>query len=97
MGAMNQSDAAVAATRPQDFAGVTQIQQQLHAQWNEGIRAGARTYGYTVAEYYDAMINSDGTQNAALFAIDRVHPNGAGYAVMWGVLAPLLNVSTHAH
>jgi alpha-L-fucosidase len=97
MAVASGADVIVGTLPPQDFAGVTQIQQQLHAQWNEGIRAGARTYGYTVVEYYDAMVNADGTQNAGLFALDRVHPNGAGYAVMWAVLAPLLNGSTHAH
>ena len=97
MAVASGADVIVGTLPPQDFAGVTQIQQQLHAQWNEGIRAGAPAYGYAVAEFYDAMVNADGTQNAGLFADDRVHPDGAGYAVMWAVLAPLLNVSTHAH
>jgi hypothetical protein len=97
MAVASGADVIVGTLPPQDFAGVTQTQQQLHAQWNEGIRTGAPAYGYTVAEFYDAMVNADGTQNAGLFAADRVHPDGAGYAVMWAVLAPLLNASTHAH
>jgi lysophospholipase L1-like esterase len=97
MAVASGADVIVGTLPPQDFPGVTQMQQQLHAQWNEGIRAGAAAYGYTTAEFYAAMVNADGSQNAGLFAVDRVHPNGAGYGVMWAVLAPLLNVSTHAH
>lgn len=47
-------------------------------------------YGYTVADYYDSLILPDGTQNKSLF-LDGIHPNAAGYDVMWKVLKPLLN------
>lgn len=57
--------------------------------FNQQLIALAQADGYLYADYYDAMINADGTQNTALF-MDYVHPNAAGYAVMWAVLAPLL-------
>lgn len=57
--------------------------------FNPKIIALAQANGYLYADYYDAMINADGTQNTSLFK-DVVHPNPAGYAVMWKVLAPLL-------
>lgn len=47
-------------------------------------------YGYPIVDYYDAFILPDGTQNGALF-LDGIHPNKAGYAVMWKVLSPLLD------
>lgn len=62
----------------------------VHAAWNAEVRAGALTYGYAIAEYESALERPDGSQNMALFAADGVHPNSAGYAVMWTVLAPLL-------
>jgi lysophospholipase L1-like esterase len=57
--------------------------------FNQQLMALARASGYLYADYYDAMLAPDGTQNTALFT-DAVHPNTAGYAVMWSVLAPLL-------
>jgi lysophospholipase L1-like esterase len=48
------------------------------------------SYGYTVADYYRAMVNADGSQNENLFMSDRIHPNSAGYAAMWNVLRPVL-------
>lgn len=65
-------------------------QEALHAQWNSEIRAGAEVYGYTVADYYPAMLLENGAQNPALFLPDGVHPVAAGYAVMWDVLEPVL-------
>jgi lysophospholipase L1-like esterase len=58
--------------------------------FNQQLIALAQANGYLYADYYDAMINSAGTQNTALFA-DYVHPNAAGYAVMWSVVAPLID------
>jgi acyl-CoA thioesterase-1 len=57
--------------------------------FNQQLMTLAAANGYLYADYYDAMINAAGTQNTALF-MDYVHPNAAGYAVMWSVLAPLI-------
>lgn len=65
-------------------------QQATHAYWNETIRTSAAAYGYTVADYYPAMILRDGRQNPVMFCADGVHPTSAGYAVMWQVLAPMV-------
>jgi lysophospholipase L1-like esterase len=56
---------------------------------NQQLIALAQQEGYLYADYYDEMLAADGTQNTALF-MDEVHPNPAGYAVMWKVIAPLL-------
>lgn len=60
------------------------------AQWNADLRVMARAYGYGVADYYDAMLMPDGSQNTALFISDFTHPNQAGYSVMWRILQPLM-------
>jgi lysophospholipase L1-like esterase len=49
----------------------------------------AQANGYLYADYFDVMINPDGSQNQSLF-VDGLHPNAAGYAKMWAVVAPLL-------
>jgi lysophospholipase L1-like esterase len=36
------------------------------------------------------MAKSDGSSNQDLFLPDHIHPNAAGYSVMWGVLRPVL-------
>jgi lysophospholipase L1-like esterase len=46
--------------------------------------------GYVVADYYSAVLNSDGSSNQSLFISDHIHPNADGYAVMWSVLRPVL-------
>lgn len=56
---------------------------------NQQLIALAQANGYLYADYYDEMLAPDGTQNGALF-VDAVHPNAAGYAVMWKVIEPLL-------
>jgi lysophospholipase L1-like esterase len=50
----------------------------------------ARSEGYLYADYYDAMLTIDGVADPSLLIYDGLHPNPAGYAVMWNVLAPLL-------
>lgn len=57
--------------------------------FNQQLMSLAKESGYLYADYYDAMLSPGGAQNTALF-MDAVHPNTAGYAVMWSVLAPLL-------
>jgi len=47
-------------------------------------------HGYGLADYFGAMVNADGSQNASLFDSDGIHPNAAGFSVMWGVLEPIL-------
>jgi lysophospholipase L1-like esterase len=60
--------------------------------WNADLRSMAASYGYRVADYYSAMILSNGDENTALFYVDGIHPISAGYAVMWQVLQPVLPV-----
>jgi lysophospholipase L1-like esterase len=50
----------------------------------------AQQNGYLYADYYDEFLNPDGTVNDSLF-LDGLHPNPAGYALMWKVVAPLIN------
>jgi lysophospholipase L1-like esterase len=50
--------------------------------FNAQIVMMANASGYPVADYYDALILPDGTQNSALF-LDGTHPNRAGYHAMW--------------
>lgn len=45
--------------------------------------------GYTYADYFHAMLLSDGTEDFSLY-VDGVHPNDAGYAKMWAVIEPLI-------
>jgi lysophospholipase L1-like esterase len=66
-----------------------QIGQAEYLAWNKAVIAGAKSYSYAVADYYDAML-LNGSQNASLFKSDGTHPNAAGYAVMARVLQPLL-------
>jgi lysophospholipase L1-like esterase len=49
----------------------------------------AQENGYLYADYYDVMVNADGTTDDSLFT-DHIHPNPLGYARMWAVLSPLL-------
>lgn len=50
----------------------------------------AQSKGYLYADYYDGFLNPDGSVNTTLLA-DGLHPNADGYAVMWKVIAPLIN------
>jgi len=49
----------------------------------------AQANSYLYADYYDEFLTADGTANNSLL-YDGLHPNAAGYAVMWGVISPLL-------
>jgi lysophospholipase L1-like esterase len=60
--------------------------------FNQQLITLAKENGYLYVDYYDEMINADATQNTTLF-MDVVHPNAAGYAVMWKALAPLVQES----
>ncbi len=63
--------------------------QPIFALWRSEILAGAKVYGYKVANYYPLMVLANGRQNSALF-VEDVHPTSAGYAIMWAVLKPLI-------
>jgi lysophospholipase L1-like esterase len=39
----------------------------------------ASAHGYLLADYYSAMVNSDGSSNQKLFLSDHIHPNADGY------------------
>jgi acyl-CoA thioesterase I len=58
--------------------------------FNTQLRLLASAHGYTVVDYYPAMVNPDGSSNENLFISDHIHPNADGYAVMWSVLRPVL-------
>lgn len=59
--------------------------------FNVQLRALAAAYGYVVVDYYSVMVNPDGTQNQGLFVpADLIHPNVAGYHIMWTMLKPAL-------
>lgn len=58
--------------------------------FNDQIIQLAQQNGYLYADYYDEFLNQDGTGNDSLY-LDGLHPNAAGYAVMWKVVAPLIN------
>lgn len=72
-----------------DFANTTQ-ESKVVTNFNSEVILTGLDYGYPIVDYYDALILPDGTQNGALF-LDGIHPNKAGYAVMWKVLSPLLD------
>jgi lysophospholipase L1-like esterase len=57
--------------------------------FNQDLIKIAQENGYLYADYYDVMVNADGTTDDTLFA-DHIHPNNLGYARMWAVLSPLL-------
>lgn len=58
--------------------------------WNTSIKALAAMYGYGTVDYHTATLSADGTQDMTLFIADHIHPNDAGYALMWNVLKPEL-------
>jgi lysophospholipase L1-like esterase len=57
--------------------------------FNQQLIELARTNGYLYADYYDQFVTTDGQVDTSLL-IDGLHPNAAGYAKMWAVIAPLL-------
>lgn len=48
---------------------------------NEWLKSYAATQSVTYLDYYDAMVGPDGGMKPGI-AIDGVHPNAAGYAIM---------------
>jgi lysophospholipase L1-like esterase len=57
--------------------------------FNQELVQIARENGYLYADYYDVMLNANGTTDDSLFK-DHIHPNDSGYARMWAVIAPLI-------
>jgi lysophospholipase L1-like esterase len=57
--------------------------------FNQDLSQLAQENGYLYADYYDVMVNADGTTDDSLF-VDHIHPNALGYARMWAVIGPLL-------
>lgn len=74
---------------PTDYSNPNLNLQEIRS-FNQELIQLARENGYLYADYYDVMVNPDGTTNDSLFK-DHIHPNAAGYAVMWTVISPLLN------
>lgn len=69
----------------------SQVQMdQVIYYFNGRVTYYATINGYQLADYHAAMVNPDGSQNTALFDLDGMHPNAAGYAVMWSVAQPLI-------
>lgn len=59
--------------------------------FNTELRALAAGFGYSVADYYSALVNTDGSQNTSLFVTtDLIHPSTSGYRAIWSVLRPKL-------
>lgn len=56
--------------------------------FNAEIRAGAASFGYTIADFYRAFLLK-GNQRHELF-VDGVHPNAYGYAFMQSIVQALL-------
>lgn len=50
----------------------------------------ADAYGYIVVDYYHSFIETNWAPNPSLF-VDYIHPNDAGYALMWSILKPVLD------
>lgn len=72
--------------------GMSKDQHEVDAKidaYNRSLVAVAHELGVPIADYYDALISPDGSQNLALFR-DHTHPNVYGYHAMWAVLRPLL-------
>jgi lysophospholipase L1-like esterase len=57
--------------------------------FNQELLQLAQENGYLYADYYDVMLNAAGTTDNSLF-VDGLHPNSAGYARMWAVIAALI-------
>lgn len=57
--------------------------------FNQKLITLAQQNGYLYADYYDALVQADGTIDAAITK-DGLHPNDAGYAKMWAVIGPLI-------
>lgn len=65
------------------------LENKLILQFNEQLQMGSHEYGYTLVDFHTAMALYDGSPNQALLT-DGLHPNDAGYDVMWSVLKPVL-------
>jgi acyl-CoA thioesterase-1 len=59
-------------------------------QFNDSLIQLAQANGYLYADYFDEFLLPDGTQNFSLYEDYGVHPNAAGYDVMWSVVGPLI-------
>ena len=59
---------------------------------NERVKAYAKENKIPYVDYFSAMVNAEGTAMRADYANDNpgVHPNAAGYAVMEGLLLPVI-------
>jgi lysophospholipase L1-like esterase len=60
--------------------------------YNDLVRNNAVAEGYTVADYcaLPEFDTADDADNLAFYNADKTHPNSAGYALMAGVLGPIL-------
>ena len=56
---------------------------------NELIKALADEKGYAYADYHSALVGADGGI-LSTYSDDAIHPNQAGYAVMEGIILPIL-------
>lgn len=75
------------------FHGMSTTQAEVNSKidaYNLSLIQIAMSRGIPIADYYDAMTDPDGEQNATLF-VDGIHPNTAGYSVMWDTLKPILD------
>jgi lysophospholipase L1-like esterase len=58
--------------------------------FNQRLITLAAANGYEYVDFYDEMINADGTPDSNLYQ-DAMIPNVAGYTKMWAVLSPIIN------
>lgn len=61
----------------------------LVAAYNEELKAVALARDVPFVDTYTPFLNTDGSLRAELF-VDGVHPNSAGYSVMWKAIRPYL-------
>ena len=57
---------------------------------NARLKAYAKQQKIPFADYYDAMLDSDGISQNKSYTTDDVHPNKSGYQVMEQILLPLV-------
>ena len=63
--------------------------------FNASLLNVAKENGYLYVDYYDVMLNANGTVDDSLFN-DGLHPNSAGYTKMWAALSPLIEEDLQA-
>lgn len=66
------------------YADLAEINARIQA-WNNSIRGMCADEGYTVADFWQAFVNTDGSTKTELYKSDGIHPNAAGRQVILDV------------